>query len=196
MASLSDFGVGFLVAGYLVIITFFVIQRFLRKTEGAKSFHGGAYDRGNMVLIGSATALGLWLPIIAAVLGFTMFEFHLALAVAALAFMLLGVALRIWAAVTLGAFYTTTLMIADGQKVITSGPYAWVRNPGYLGEILLWSAFGVLSDSLIVAILLPVMFVTVYLYRISAEEAMLAKELGDDYLHYQKRTRKLVPFVY
>jgi protein-S-isoprenylcysteine O-methyltransferase Ste14 len=40
------------------------------------------------------------------------------------------------------------------------------------------------------------MFVPVYLYRISVEEKMLVKELGDEYVQYQKRTRRLVPFVF
>jgi len=36
----------------------------------------------------------------------------------------------------------------------------------------------------------------VYLYRISVEEAMLVKELGDEYVQYKRRTRKLIPFLY
>jgi protein-S-isoprenylcysteine O-methyltransferase Ste14 len=43
---------------------------------------------------------------------------------------------------------------------------------------------------------LPVMFVAVLLYRISSEERMLLSELGDDYVRYRRRTRKLIPFVY
>jgi len=196
LASFSDIGLRFLVAGYVVIAAFFVVQRLLRKTEGAKSFHGGPYDRGNMLLVGFATGLGLWLPIMVQVLGIAIFQFNVVACLVALAVMLLGVGLRVWAAVSLGAFYTTTLMVTEGQRVVTSGPYTLVRHPGYLGEILLWAAFGVLSESLVVVILLPLMFIAVYLYRISAEEVMLASELGDDYLQYQKRTRKLVPLVY
>jgi protein-S-isoprenylcysteine O-methyltransferase Ste14 len=43
---------------------------------------------------------------------------------------------------------------------------------------------------------LPAMFTALYLYRISAEERMLVKELGDDYVTYQHRTRKLIPSVH
>ena len=179
-----------------MIVAFFTIQRSLRKSEGAKSFHGGAYDRGNMVLIGATTGLGLWLPIIGVVLGATVFQFNLAEGILALAVMACGVCLRVWAALTLGSFYTTTLMVTEGQRVVTQGPYAWVRNPGYLGEIIIWSAFGVLSGSGLVLVLLPVMFVAVYLYRISSEESMLARELGEDYAAYRKRTKKLIPFLY
>lgn len=88
-----------------------------------------------MILVGSATGLGLWLPIIADVLGFAVLPIGLAEGIVALVVMVLGVDLRVWAAVTLGRFYTTTPMMSEGQKVVTSGPYSRVRHPGYLGEI-------------------------------------------------------------
>jgi len=193
---ISTLGLCFLVSGYSVIVAFFIIQRLLRRTESAKSFHGGAYDRGNMLLIGSATGIGLWLPVIADTLGVATFPISRAEGLVALAVMALGVGLRILAAVTLGRYYTTTLMITEDHRVVTVGPYSWVRHPGYLGEILIWTAFGVLSSDLIIVFLLPVMFVAVYLYRISVEERMLVKELGEAYVQYQKRIRKLIPLVY
>lgn len=179
-----------------MVLAFFIIQRFLRRTKGAKSFKGGSYDRGNMALIGTATGIGLWLPVIADVMGVAIFPITIIEGLVALAFMMLGLMLRIWSAVVLGAYYTTTLMMTEGQKVVTAGPYGKIRHPGYLGEILLWSGLGVLSDNLIVVFLLPAMILAVLLYRISSEEKMLLKELGDDYAQYQRRTHRLIPFVY
>jgi len=185
-----------LFSGYLVIVFFFVVQRFLRRSEGAKSLRGGPYDRGNMILVGSATGIGLWLPLMMVFLGAAAFPISLVGGVSALAVMVLGVGIRVWAAMTLGRYYTTTLMTSEGQKVVTSGPYAIVRHPGYLGEIMIWTGFAVVSSNLLLFFLLPTMFVAVYLYRISAEERMLVRELGDDYVRYQHRTRRLIPSVY
>jgi len=193
---LSTVALWFLAAGYSIIVAFFIIQRLLRRTKDAKSFKGGVYDRGNMILIGGATGIGILVPVVVDVLGVGIFAMSIAAGFVALLVMLLGVGTRIWAAVTLGNYYTTTLMVAEGQRVVTKGPYAWVRHPGYLGEVLIWTGLGVLSSSLIVALWLPIMFVVVILYRISSEERMLVKELGDDYVKYQRKTRKLVPFVY
>ena len=53
-----------------------------------------------------------------------------------------------------------------------------------------------LSSNLALFFLLPTMFVAVYLYRISVEERMLVRELGDDYVRYQRRTHRLIPSVY
>ena len=56
--------------------------------------------------------------------------------------------------------------------------------------------FGLLSCSVLVAVLLPLVSVAVYVYRISVEERMLVNELGGDYTQYQRKTRRLIPFVY
>ena len=186
----------FIFAGYFVMVTFFIVQRLLRQTEEAKSFQRGAFDRGSEVLIGSVTGIGLWLPLILDVLGVSVFPIGLVEGTVALAVMVLAFGLRVWAAVTLGRFYTTTLKITEGHEVVSTGPYARVRHPGYLGYLLMWGAFGVLLGNLVTLFLIPMMFVPVYLYRISVEEKMLAKELGDEYVQYQKRTRRLVPFVF
>ena len=186
----------FLFSGYLVIVSFFVIQRFLRRSVGARSLRGGPYDRGNMILVGSATGIGLWLPLIMVFLGAAAFPISLVVGVVALVVIVLGVGIRVWAATTLGKYYTTTLMMSEGQKAVTSGPYTLVRHPGYLGEIMIWTGFAVVSSNLTLFFLMPAMFVAVYLYRISAEEKMLVKELSDDYVRYQHRTRRLIPSVY
>jgi len=82
------------------------------------------------------------------------------------------------------------------QRVITSGPYAKIRHPGYLGNILLWCGFGVLSSNSIVAFLFPLLFLAVYLYRISVEEKMLVESLSDEYAEYKRKTKRLIPYVY
>ena len=110
--------------------------------------------------------------------------------------MVVGIELRVWAARTLGSYYTRTLLTTKEQEVVATGPYARIRHPGYLGNILLWSGFGVLSANLAIALLFPVMFVAASVYRISVEERMLAGTLGKDYAEYRRRTYRLVPLVY
>ena len=193
---LSTLGDWLLLSGYVVIVLFFAIQLTLRRSKAARSFKGGTYDRGNMVLIGAATGLGLWLPLIADFAGVAVLSIDLSEGLVALAVMSLGVGLRVWAAVVLGRYYTTTLMMTEGQTVVASGPYSLIRHPGYLGEILLWTGFAILSGNAILFIVIPAMFVSVYLYRIASEEAMLTKELGESYAEYRRRTHKLVPFLY
>jgi len=186
----------FLVAGYLVMMAFLIIQELLRRTPETKTLQRGSFEKGSMLLIGVTLGVGLWVPLIVDILGIALFPISIFEGSVALAVMLIGLGLRVWAAVTLGGYYTRTLTTTKNHTVVTTGPYSWVRHPAYLGVILLWLGFGVLSSSLAVALVFPVMFVAVYLYRISVEERMLVKVFGDTYVQYQRRTCKLIPFVY
>lgn len=47
--------------------------------------------------------------------------------------MLAGTVVRWWAMTVLGAAFSRTLTVQDGQRVITAGPFGVVRHPGYAG---------------------------------------------------------------
>jgi protein-S-isoprenylcysteine O-methyltransferase Ste14 len=196
-AGTSGSGFWFLLAGYILVGAFIIMERALRRGETAKTLQRGSRDRGSTLLIGAAFGAGLLLPIIVDGLGIGVpFPLGLTAALPAVAIMVAGIWLRAWAASSLGRYYTRTLVTTSGQRVVSTGPYAKVRHPGYLGDILLWSGFGVLSGNLVAVILFPVVFAAVYLYRISVEEGMLVDALGDDYIEYRRRTRRLIPLVY
>lgn len=94
--------------------------------------------------------------------------------------------------------------------MVTSGPYALVRHPSYSGIAMM--SFGLAlrytSSSSFLHRLFPnwVLFVALcsstiaptYLLgkRIEQEEAMLAKEFGDDWKRYRARSWKLVPYLW
>jgi protein-S-isoprenylcysteine O-methyltransferase Ste14 len=193
---ISGFGLWLLLIGYLLVAAFLVIERQLRRSAIAKTLRRGNFDRGSTLLIGATFGVGLLLPVVMDTLDVGLFSIGLVEGLLALAIMMIGLGLRVWAANTLGRYYTRTLLTTEGQKVITTGPYAVIRHPGYLGEIFMWSGFGVLSSNLLVAVIFPVLFAATYLYRINVEEKMLGEALGDDYLQYRKRTCRLIPFVY
>lgn len=175
---------------------FIIVERLLRRTESAKTLKAGSFDRRSTTLVSAGFGLGLVLPLVFAGLGLFPFQMNLVAGLVGLCVMVLGLVLRVWAAAALGGYYSRTLLVTKEQKLVTSGPYARIRHPGYLGSILLWSGFGVLTSNTAALILFPVMFVGIYLYRISVEERMLGEELGGDYAAYRRRTRRLVPFLY
>jgi protein-S-isoprenylcysteine O-methyltransferase len=168
----------------------------LRKTENARTLKSGGFDKKSTALVGAGFGIGLLLPLGLDAAGVLLFPVGILEGLGALLIMLLGLGLRIWAVVTLGRYYSRTLLVARDQKLVTWGPYSSIRHPGYLGSVLLWSGFAVLSSNLAIMILFPVMFVAIYLYRISVEERMLGQELGDDYARYRQRTRRILPFLY
>jgi protein-S-isoprenylcysteine O-methyltransferase Ste14 len=110
--------------------------------------------------------------------------------------MTLGLAQRVAAARALGSYYTRTLRTDGDQPVVTSGPYRYVRHPGYAGVLVMWFGYGLALTSL------PAMLVTglpnlmAYRRRIEAEESMLVNSLGDGYRDYRRRTKRLLPGLY
>jgi protein-S-isoprenylcysteine O-methyltransferase Ste14 len=112
-----------------------------------------------------------------------------------LAVLAVGVALRFYAVIVLGRFFTLVVMTRSDQHVVDAGPYRWIRHPSYTGFLL--ALAGVMltySNWLALIGMLPVL--AGFLYRIRVEERVLSDELGDSYRSYMRRTKRLVPFVY
>ncbi len=85
--------------------------------------------------------------------------------------------------------------MAENQAIAREGPYRLIRHPGYLGSILMWAgAATATANWLVILIVLAAMF-SAYHYRIQNEEKMLIKT-NAEYAEYQKRTWRLIPFVY
>ena len=118
-----------------------------------------------------------------------------ALAWVGLAFLALGALLGVWAMRTLSGYYTMRLNVRSGQALVTTGPYAVVRNPGYLGNILALLGVGLALSSL-VGIFLTLVAAVGLAIRIRREERMLLAEFGEHFRAYARRTHRLVPLVY
>jgi protein-S-isoprenylcysteine O-methyltransferase Ste14 len=104
-----------------------------------------------------------------------------------------GLAVRVWAVVTLGRSFSTFVQVDADQVVVTCGPYRWVRHPSYTGLLLVGLGFGLGFGnwlSLAVCAVLPPLGL---LPRIAVEESELTRVLGDQYRSYQKTTRRLIP---
>ena len=93
------------------------------------------------------------------------------------------------------ASQTARLLIPDRHKLITQGVFSRIRHPLYLGRNLRSFGFALFFSSLWGALLMAFSGLG-FLIRIHVEEKMLLEEFGDDYREYQKRTKKLIPYVY
>jgi isoprenylcysteine carboxyl methyltransferase (ICMT) family protein YpbQ len=85
---------------------------------------------------------------------------------------LIGQALELWSRYTLGRFYTARLCIQPGQKLIKSGPYRFIKHPGYLGNMLF--LFGICSAYMdIRLIIITGIYFILLTHRILIENEML-----------------------
>lgn len=113
-----------------------------------------------------------------------------------MALIAIGLTVRIHSILTLKQFFTYSVAKVENQRIIETGLYKFIRHPGYLGQLMIF--FGIsTSISNWLSILVMMILVTVgYLYRIQVEERFMIKELGEDYLNYQARTKRIIPLIY
>ena len=105
---------------------------------------------------------------------------------------LVTMCLLVWVFRSLGTNLTDTVVTRQEHKLVTTGPYRWVRHPFYVAF-----ALAILSDSLVTSngflAVTGTMTFLLILIRTKREEEHLIKRFGDDYLLYMHSTGKFIP---
>ena len=101
-----------------------------------------------------------------------------------------------WIMRTLGRFAVPGAGVYRDHKLITSGPYSFVRHPLYSASIALClgSALGTINWLLLV--LCPVLVAIVILVPVRHEEALLHEKFGTEYKQYAEETAQLIPWIW
>lgn len=107
------------------------------------------------------------------------------------AFIILGELIRIWGVSYAGSITRTRIVSLD--RLVTNGPFAYVRNPLYVGNLLLWTGFTFLSGLLWFIPLIWLWFSTQYYFIIRWEELKLEEEFGEEYRAYKENTPRWIP---
>ena len=107
----------------------------------------------------------------------------------------LGGVIRIWPVFVLGNRFSGLVAIQPGHTLVTTGIYSVVRNPSYLGMLVLSLGWALAFRSG-VGVVLAVLTLVPLIARIRSEEALLLSQFGAAYEAYRGRTWRLVPGVY
>jgi protein-S-isoprenylcysteine O-methyltransferase Ste14 len=107
-----------------------------------------------------------------------------------------GLALRWYAIVHLGRFFTVNVSIASDHRLIDTGPYRIVRHPSYTGALMAFLGLGLCMANWASLLSLLVPICLVFLRRIHIEEEVLLQALGNQYRDYMRRTKRLIPAIY
>lgn len=149
----------------------------------------------------------VWVLIIAIALGFTlsfwlgankmgrMGHWNTFFAVGIL-LMILGLIIRITSILTLNKHFTYTVTKIENHSLIETGMYRLIRHPGYLGQLLIFlgCSLALANWVSVLGMMLPVS--AGFIYRINIEEKFMELQMGQDYIAYKKRTKRLIPGIY
>ena len=112
------------------------------------------------------------------------------------AVMALGIGIRFLAIHQLGRLHMPVVAIQADHPLMDRGLYSRVRHPSYLGAIVALSGFGLALGNWFSTLAVLVAALVSYGYRIHVEEIALVKGLGDRYVEYRHRTKRLIPWVF
>ena len=166
----------------------YIVPRFTNPNYRRKSLEN---DRGSYVVIAISIFLSISLSIyfrmknIGTLTG--LFQWL------GLLLIILGCAFRQWALINLGRFFSRTVQIESGHKIVTTGPYHWIRHPAYTGMIGVYTGAGMALGTWLGALTIFVLVTGSLLYRIRVEEQALISALDDEYRSYMKNSWLLFP---
>lgn len=105
-----------------------------------------------------------------------------------------GELIRLWAVSWAGSETRTTGKVG-GTYLVINGPYAHVRNPLYVGNILIYFGLGIMSFALFpyLQIIALAFFVFQYYEIIKEEEGFLREKFGNDFAEYYKNVPRIFP---
>ena len=158
---------------------------------------GQEEDRGNRWVLPIFFALGLldgWLPAYSERMGLLTLggEDMRWLGVALFA---VGGTLRLWPVFVLGRRFSGLVAIQKNHQLVTDGLYRHIRNPSYLGLLVMVLGWGLAFRSLL-GVVLAVSFIPILVGRMRSEERLLAEHFGAEYDAYRARTWRLLPHIY
>jgi protein-S-isoprenylcysteine O-methyltransferase len=153
-------------------------------------------DRGSRNLLIVSWIIGIVLGIFIVPYVLPQFTVHSKAASIGVVLVWAGIALRLWAIQTLGSFFNTRVVVRQEHRLITSGPYHYLRNPSYTGLVMAFLGFGVAIGNWMSLIVLLIFGCIPYTRRIAVEDRALAALFGPAYEEYRRKTWSLIPFIW
>ena len=107
-----------------------------------------------------------------------------------------GIGLRAWSIATLGRFFQYQIKVQRGHRVVTGGPYRYLRHPSYSGIALVLIGIALACDDVLSLVAVVILGGVGLAVRIRAEERQLTQALGADYEGFAAERKRLVPGVW
>jgi protein-S-isoprenylcysteine O-methyltransferase Ste14 len=115
-----------------------------------------------------------WLGVIAAAVGFGLLQ---------------------WSQSALGKNWSDDPVLIQDHRLVTNGPYRWVRHPLYSAFLLIFASLTLISASWLIGLLWLAMTALDILARVSTEESLMLQQFGGEYQSYMQKTGRFLPRI-
>jgi protein-S-isoprenylcysteine O-methyltransferase Ste14 len=102
-----------------------------------------------------------------------------------------GLGFSVWARIHLGEYWSGTITLKEGHRLIRSGPYALVRHPIYTGILFGMLGTAIALDQVRGLLAFAVLFASLW-RKLRTEEKWMTGEFGEEYRQYQREVRALL----
>jgi protein-S-isoprenylcysteine O-methyltransferase Ste14 len=105
-----------------------------------------------------------------------------------------GLLFATWARVILGGNWSGVITLKEGHELIDRGPYRIVRHPIYTGILAMFAGTAIAIGYFGGFIGLLLLFVSFWM-KLKREEDLMLKHFPDKYSAYQRRVKRIIPFL-
>lgn len=153
-------------------------------------------DKGSLRVIMISITVGYFLSFSIAATKIGRIYYWDTLFVIGLFIVALGLIIRIISIRQLRQYFTYSVSKVENHILIEKGFYKFIRHPGYLGQLIIFTGISVSLSNWLAVILMLLSTLVGYTNRIRVEEKFMIEQIGDKYSDYQKKTKKLIPKIY
>jgi len=112
-----------------------------------------------------------------------------------IAILICSLLFAIWARIVLGRNWSGAIQKVEGQRLVRSGPYKYIRNPIYTGIVCGFFGTFITLGSL-ASIMGFCIILIIYIIKINKEQRFLILEFGEEYEKYIKKSWTLIPYIF
>ncbi|MFA5105352.1 MAG: isoprenylcysteine carboxylmethyltransferase family protein [Candidatus Micrarchaeia archaeon] len=176
---------------FKAIFSVWVLGEIVNSVWSRRNSKAKSQDRGSYWVVVVAT----WIAVFSTFVfrGLDIGTFGGTLQYAGLGIAACGIILRQWSIAVLGRHFTVRVQVREKASLITGGPYRFARHPSYTGSLMTFAGLPLAIGTWPGALLVFMVCMVAYAYRISVEEDALVEAFGAEYESYRKRTWKMFP---
>jgi protein-S-isoprenylcysteine O-methyltransferase Ste14 len=183
-----------LIIAFSMLYGFFEI--FMSRRLKSKRNVSKSGDKGSIWLLIITISIGYWLSFIMAATKIgRIYQWNTFFVIGSI-LAIIGLIIRVTSILILKQQFTYTVTKIEDHELIESGLYRIIRHPGYLGQLIIFLGISTSLSNWLSILLMIVPILLGYLNRIIVEEKFMIEQMGQKYIDYQKRTKRLIPMIY